>query len=64
MRVLRQLATTAAHPSNKTDALSLREEGVAFLTFGEGRAASLAAVDEPHRGRVVRLHQRERKHHD
>jgi hypothetical protein len=39
MRVLRRLAAFAAHPSNKTDALSLREEGVAFLTFGKGRAA-------------------------
>jgi hypothetical protein len=53
MRVLRRLAPHAAHPSNKTDALSLREEGVAFLTCGKGRAAPLAAVDEPHRGPVV-----------
>lgn len=62
--VLRQRATSAAHSSNKTDALSLREEGVAFLTYGKGRAASRAAVDDPHRGRVVRLHKHERKHHE
>src|SRR5579883_927450 len=40
MRVLRQLATRAAHPSKMTEALSLREEGFAFLTCGRGRAAS------------------------
>jgi hypothetical protein len=43
MRVLHQLATNAAHPSKKPEALSLREEGFAFLTCGrgEGRVASL-----------------------
>jgi hypothetical protein len=54
MRVLRQLATNAAHPSKTAEALSLREEGFAFLTCGKGGGPRrFAAVDEPHRGRAV-----------
>jgi hypothetical protein len=56
MRLLRRLAAYATHPSKTTDALSLREKAVAFLTFGKGRAAPRAAVNEPHRGRMARLH--------
>jgi hypothetical protein len=46
MRVLRQLATSAAHPSKKTDALSLARRGRCFFDLGkprqgEGRVASL-----------------------
>jgi hypothetical protein len=43
MRVLRQLATNAAHPSKKTEALSPRRRGLCFfdLRQGEGRVASL-----------------------
>jgi hypothetical protein len=43
MRVLRQLAACAAHPSKKTDGLSLSRRGRCFfdLRQGEGRAASL-----------------------